>query len=99
MATPTQFGFDLKEVTKALIKEQNLHEGRWLVVLEFNFGAGLFGSSPTETLPSAFVQVKRVLLAQAEATTPEGLVVDAAHVNPMPTPEPSTVKSSASKSK
>jgi hypothetical protein len=46
MAEPTQFSFDLKELTTALIKQQGLHEGTWLAGFDFAFGAGMIGPTP-----------------------------------------------------
>jgi hypothetical protein len=83
MAEASQFTFSLKEVTKALIKEQRLHEGKWVIALEFGLGAGLFGPEPNELRPSALVAVQKVLLARHPEKAPlHGLVVDAAEVNP-----------------
>jgi hypothetical protein len=83
MAIPTQYSFDLDEVATALIKQGNIHEGKWWAVFEFNLGTGMFGQTPSDVLPGGFVQIKRVLLAQAgDPPPPERLVVDAAVVNP-----------------
>jgi hypothetical protein len=88
MAAPTQFAFDLKEVATALIKEQNIHTGKWWVLFDFNLGAGLLGGGigPVQhgdSLPGAFFQIRRIILAQVGEPAPPGaLVVDAAEVNP-----------------
>jgi hypothetical protein len=34
VAAPTQYVFELCEVATALIKEKNIHEGRWWAVFE-----------------------------------------------------------------
>ena len=34
MAEPTQFTFDLKEVTEALVRKQELKEGKWTISFE-----------------------------------------------------------------
>jgi hypothetical protein len=83
MATQAQYNFDLAAITKALIKEQEIHEGKWILAFEFTFGAGLFGTAPTEVTPTAFIQVRRAILSQpGEPPPPQNLVVDAAEVNP-----------------
>jgi hypothetical protein len=82
MAAPTQYGFELREVATALIKQQNIHEGRWWAAFEFALGSGLLGAAPLEVLPGAMFQIRRILLAQADQTTPQQFVVDAAEVNP-----------------
>jgi hypothetical protein len=83
MAAPTQYGFELREVATALIKQQNIHEGRWWAAFEFALGSGLFGAAPPEVLPGAMFQIRRVLLAQADQATPQQFVVDASEVNPV----------------
>jgi hypothetical protein len=46
MAEPTQFTFELKEVATALVKQQGLHEGLWMVSFEVGLVAGIIGQSP-----------------------------------------------------
>jgi hypothetical protein len=85
MAEPTQFTFNWHEVTKALIKQQNLHEGRWVLGLEFGLGAGLFAQAPEghELVPGAMLAVQKVQLTKHPENLPvHSLVVDAAEVNP-----------------
>ena len=85
MADATQFTFDLREVTTALIKQQGLHEGNWMAAFEFTLGAGLIGPTPAEAWPSALVQAKTVLLVrQTVPLSHPHLTVDAAEVNPAP---------------
>ena len=85
MADPTQFTFNLKEATTALIKQQGLHEGNWMIALEFGLAAGLIGPTPTDAWPSALVQCKAVLLVRQGVPAPQPhLTVDAAEVNPAP---------------
>jgi hypothetical protein len=89
MAEPTQFSFDLKELTTALIKQQGLHEGAWLAGFDFGFGAGMIGSTPDEARPAAFVQLLKVNLVKQTLPPPHPhLTVDAAEVNPRPTGRP-----------
>jgi hypothetical protein len=42
MADPV-YNFELREATIALLKQQGIHEGRWLLSFEFQFGAGMMG--------------------------------------------------------
>jgi hypothetical protein len=95
MATPTQYSFELNEVATALIKAQNIHEGKWWVAFEFLLGTGLLGGqvgSP-DAFPGGFFTIRRITLAQAtaEPPPPPHLIVDAAIVNP----RPRTIKSKA----
>lgn len=80
MAEPTTFKFDLREVTTALIRQQGVTTGKWMVSVEFSLGAGVIGPTPAESLPSAVVQIKNVQLMQPPAgseKTFEHLIVDA----------------------
>lgn len=98
MATPTQYAFELNEVATALIRAQNIHEGKWWVTFEFLLGTGLLGGSvgSPDAFPGGFYTIRRVTLAQAtvEPAPPPHLVVDAAVVNP----EPKATRSKAAKS-
>jgi hypothetical protein len=84
MAAPTQYGFELREVATALIKQQNIHEGKWWAVFEFVLRSGVFGQTNAELLPGGLFQIKRIILAQPDLSTPEQFVVDGAEVNPTP---------------
>jgi hypothetical protein len=86
MAEPTQFSFDLKEAATALIKQQGLHEGHWMLALEFSLGAGIIGATPENVTPGAIVQVQKLQLIRQNALPPPHphLTVDAAQVNPAP---------------
>ena len=84
MAAPTQYAFELREVATALIKQQNIHEGKWWAVFEFVLRSGVFGQTNVELLPGGLFQIKRVILAQPDRSTPEQFVVDGGEVNPAP---------------
>jgi hypothetical protein len=86
MAAPTQYGFELREVATALIKQQNIHEGKWWAVFEFVLKGGVFGQTNAELLPGGLFQIKGIILAQSDMSTPEQFIVDAAEVNPAPKP-------------
>jgi hypothetical protein len=83
MAEASTYSFDLNEATIALIKHHGIHEGLWLLAVEFNFGAAFFGSSKEAIRPSAVVQVNRLqLVRQTEISEGQPLGVNAAEVNP-----------------
>jgi antitoxin HicB len=85
MAEVDTYGFDLKEVTTALIKQQGLHEGLWMVAFDFNLGAGMAGATKEEVRPMAFVQINKIsLVRQSEIASGHNLVINAAEVNPAP---------------
>ena len=92
MAGPTQYGFNLQEVATALIKEQKIHEGKWVVLFDLNLAGGIFGVNPDDQLPGAFMQIKRLLLAQPDPAMPQRFVVDASEVNPAPSAKASSAK-------
>jgi len=72
--------YSAKELTEILIKHQDIHEGIYALNLEFQFGLGMFGPSPEQTLPGAIVSLAKVGLSQVDASTFN--TVDAAEVNP-----------------
>jgi len=83
MAEVETYGFDLKEVATALIKQQGIHDGLWIVAFEFNLGAGLVGPTKEDVRPSAFVQINKIsLVRQNEILGAPNLIVNAAEVNP-----------------
>jgi hypothetical protein len=83
MATPSQYVFDLKEAATALIKEQGIHEGVWVLGFEFTLGAGLFGTTPADMRPGAFAHIVKLQLTRHAEGGPEvPFAVDAAIVNP-----------------
>ena len=43
MAEVDTYGFDLREVTTALIKQQGIHEGLWMLAFEFSLGLASLG--------------------------------------------------------
>lgn len=74
--------FTHMELLKLLIKEAGVHEGRWLLSLNFGFTAGNFGPTADQVLPGAVITVANVGIAKATPETPDALVLDAAAVNP-----------------
>ena len=83
MAEITQFNFGLAEVAEALIKQQDLHEGEWVVAVEFNVNVGMMGLNPDAARPGVMILANQFQLARATpGQNPPHLVVDAAKVNP-----------------
>jgi|ERR1700738_4837548 hypothetical protein len=85
MAEITQYQFTFAEVAEALIKRQNLHEGEWVVGIEFGVSIGAMGMSPESIRPGAMILANQFQLVKASPGQqhPPGLVVDAAVVNPV----------------
>lgn len=83
MAEVSQYNFALKEVTTALIKQQDIHEGKWAVGFEFNLAAGNAGASLADVRPSAIVGIAGLILVRAkDGEPPVPFLVDAAEINP-----------------
>jgi hypothetical protein len=82
MPETSQIDFKHKEILELLIKQAKIHEGRWMLSVSFNFGAGNAGPSAEETNPTAFVSLANIGIAKASSEAPESLVLDAAVVNP-----------------
>ena len=78
----SQINFKHKEVLELLIRQAKIHEGKWMLSVGFNFGAGNAGPSVEETYPTAFVSLANIGIAKASSDAPESLVLDAAVVNP-----------------
>ena len=79
-----------KEVTLALIKHQNLHEGIWQLYIEFGIGAANMpmaeeNQDNLRLCPTAIVPIKAIGLMMVDKENP--LALDASKVNP-PVPDP-----------
>lgn len=91
MDEPKIITFTHKEVTTALIKHQNIHEGNWQIYIEFGIsGANIPTLLPgkgqeLQLCPAAIVPINKIGLMKVDGETP--LSLDASKVNP-PNPEP-----------
>lgn len=81
----------IRELTAALVRHYDLHEGLYDLFLEYQFAFGNFGPSPSEVVPSAVVGLSKLSVTRVTQTGP--LTVDAAEVNPLV--QPATKKRSA----
>ena len=81
MAEVARYTFSHKEVVEALIKKQDLHEGLWMLYVEFGLGAANTGPNDAELMPAAIVPVKTLGLQRGQQEN--NLTVDAAKVNPV----------------
>jgi len=79
-----QLFFSHKEIIEMLLKKANIHEGRWMLSVNFGLGAGNFGTVPEQIAPGAIVTVLGVGLQRAAADTPQVITLDASVVNPAP---------------
>jgi hypothetical protein len=77
--------FRLTEVAEALVRLHDLHEGRWMLGVNFQFAAITIGSTPEDARPTAMSQIEGLqLVRQPEDAPASPLIVDAAQVNPRP---------------
>ncbi len=79
------YSFKYREVIEALIKQADLHDGRWQLVMTFGLGAVNMGPSAPEIVPGAAIAVTGLGLQRAKPESPEALVLDASIVNPAST--------------
>lgn len=83
IASPVPVGTPLgiKELTAALVKHYDLHEGLYDLYLEYQFAFGNFGPSASQVVPSAVVGLSKLGVTKVTKTGP--LTVDASEVNPV----------------
>jgi hypothetical protein len=84
MAEASQFTFTHKELVDMLIKQAGVHEGKWMLMVNFGFGAVNGGPSPDQIFPTAFAAIQFIGIQRATEDSPPSLVADAAVVNPKP---------------
>lgn len=82
MAEVTQYAFELKELTKNLIKLQGIKEGKWMIGFEFGLGAGIIGYDQETARPSAVVAINKIILTRHDEGSPAPpFAVDAAEIS------------------
>lgn len=69
-----------KELTEILIRARGIHEGLWIIYMEFRMVGSNTGPSETDLYPTAIVPVVGIGLQRVPEGTP--MAVDAAKVNP-----------------
>jgi hypothetical protein len=83
MASDQPILLSLKEVAALIVKDRDLHEGHWGLLVKFGIGATNVKSPETdETAPAAIVPI--VSLGIRRFDSPSSMTVDAAKVNPSP---------------
>lgn len=80
------YTFSHTELAETLIKKLEIHEGLWGIYVEFNFTASNVPTSPDpkSILPASISFVSKIGIQRFDV--PTSLTVDAAVVNPGPTP-------------
>ncbi|WP_369723304.1 hypothetical protein AB8Z38_04525 [Bradyrhizobium sp. LLZ17] len=82
MAEVNSITVQQKELVELLIKNAGVHEGKWMLLVNFGFGAMNGGPSPDQMMPTAVVALQSIGIQRAEEGAPPSMVVDAAQVNP-----------------
>jgi len=78
--TPHTQDIEIREVIEALIKNRDLHEGVWQLVVNFGLAGTNAGPNDMELRPAALVGIMKMGLMKAEKES--GVALDAAKVNP-----------------
>lgn len=82
MAEIDQIKFSHTEVATALVKQHGLHEGRWMLAIEFGINGVNVGPDDDNMNPAAVVPILKISLSRTDKVS--NLSVDAAEVNPKP---------------
>jgi hypothetical protein len=72
--------YSLEDLATLMIREKNIHEGRYTVALEFQISIGAIGQA-NEVYPGASMAIRRVGLVTAKGDAAHS--VDASEVNPL----------------
>ena len=77
-----EYKFSHKEVVEALIKQQGLHQGIWMLSIQFGIGGANIQNpeKSSEVNPAAIVPIASIGLQKKPELNP--LALDAAVVNP-----------------
>jgi hypothetical protein len=82
MPEVNQYVFTNKELLALLVKEAGIHDGKWMLLVNFGFSAANVGTSPDQASPAAMVALLSLGIQKAQPDSPPSLVLDAAEVNP-----------------
>ena len=75
-----QFGSN--ELLEILIKEADIHEGKWVLSANFGVAPGNYGPSVDKVSPGILITVTHLGIQRATDDTPVGMWVDASVINP-----------------
>lgn len=82
MAEVETYTFSHLEILELLIKDAGIHEGEWMLQLNFGFSAGNIGPDDESVNPGAIIIVNHLGITKAKTDTPRGLKLDASEINP-----------------
>jgi hypothetical protein len=85
MAEATQYQITNKELVELIIRRQGIHDGIWMLAINFGFAPGNFGPTETQMNPGIAVVVQQfsiLRVALDQPPPPPSITVDASIVNP-----------------
>jgi hypothetical protein len=82
MPEANQYLFSNKELLELLIRQADLHEGRWTLLANFGISPGNIGPTPEQLAPGVAIFINQIGITRAPNDTPEAVSADAAIVNP-----------------
>src|SRR5215217_4250382 len=86
MPEANQITWTHKELVTLLVKERGIHEGRWVLLLNFGMAPANMGPNDDFISPGMMFGVTSIGIQREppDVTSASSLVVDAAEVNPPP---------------
>lgn len=79
MTNTDKIKFTMPELTRVLIKEKGITEGKWILAVEFGIAATNAGPDDNNLSPAALIPIISIGLVKSENNN--NLTVDAAEVN------------------
>jgi hypothetical protein len=86
MPEARQIAFSFQELAEVLVRQQEIHEGLWGIYTQFGIAAANVNGPEGGIVPAAIIPVQGIGIQRFDVEV-EGLTVDAATVNPAPSPE------------
>lgn len=74
--------YTIAEIGALMLKDQNIHSGRFEVGVGFRVGVGVVGPTSEDRLPGAVVGVQDIGLKPADEDDDGPTIIDAAALNP-----------------
>jgi len=84
MPEANQYIFSPREVIELFIKQADVREGKWTLLVGFGVSGGNFGPTPDQAAPGIAIVANQFGIQRAAPGVPDAVVVDAAVLNPKP---------------
>ncbi|MDH5752621.1 MAG: hypothetical protein OEZ59_09420 [Deltaproteobacteria bacterium] len=83
MPEANRFLYSHRELAEMMVREAGIHEGKWMLLAEMNFGAANLGQGE-DVNPGGMLIIKKMGIQRVPEGEkyPESLTVDAARINP-----------------